>query len=232
MVFFASAVASAPTDRDTEAQPRLRRRPEPRPKRREKRGLTVVSAPRPKARGRLTGASICFMPFFPVRPPGRACLWAPTLQVPRRRPRRASPTGRYMRPNRLRVCNPFMPLRRLKALSHRQSLRSHAPATQRGAFLGNAGVFGLAGMAMQSVGWPGANLMRAPLIRRTGGFAKGSSSSMRGSRLRAGKDVSAMVVVSTLKFGHPIISGTARAARDRRVQGGLSPSTTDASTGR
>src|SRR5277367_1000522 len=42
--------------------------------------------------------------------------------------------------------------------------------------------------------------MRAPLIRRTGGFAAGSSSSMRGSRLRGGKDVSATANVSTLEF--------------------------------
>ena len=41
-------------------------------------------------------------------------------------------------------------------------------------------------MAMQSGRLPGANLMRAPLIRRTVGFAAGSSSSRSGSRLRGG----------------------------------------------
>jgi hypothetical protein len=44
------------------------------------------------------------------------------------------------------------------------------------------------------VGCPGANLIRAPLIRRTLGFAAGSSSSSKVSRFRGAKCVSATAI--------------------------------------
>ena len=67
--------------------------------------------------------------------------------------------------------------------------------------------------AVNPVGCPGANLIRGPLIRRTVGFAAGSSSSKRGSRFE--QPGSAMSAIGDVTHFETLTAAPSRASRAR-----------------